>query len=305
MATFSLNASTTFPSGTTVGAYPASAFLPNVDYGSGPPNAPSAQATMAENGWAVFEGLPEATWFMAGAVVHGSWRYVKFRTKAPIENEGPRGPQGIQGETGPGGSTGASGAVGGTGARGEVGPRGERGEVGITGAQGSTGSTGAAGAKGDTGNTGPAGPTGTTGAAGATGGQGATGAVGSQGVTGPTGPEGPAGAAGSSFAVVAPVGGVSITAGTPFRPRVGGMCGFKVLGTLSGLLGSGLVKLSTSSTEGGAYLQVGRFGVVLATGVELGEGESFILVPTGYWLKVEVSGVNPLNVALTGVRWDL
>lgn len=63
--------------------------------------------------------------------------------------------------------------------------------------------------------------------------------------------------------------------------------------------------LSTASTEGGSYTEVGRFGLVLATGVELGQGDCHVLVPTGYWLKVVVTGVSVGNVALSGVRWDL
>lgn len=305
MVSFTLSASNAFPQGTAVKIYAATAFLPGKDYTTTAPSSSVAEGTMGSSGVLTFEGLPENTEHVAGALIGGQMRWVRFRTLAPSEEEGPQGLQGIQGAVGLTGATGAAGSTGAVGARGEPGNTGPRGVQGEPGNTGSTGATGATGAKGDTGETGAPGGTGATGATGAQGPQGPAGATGATGVAGAAGATGTEGPPGTSFAVVAPVGGISITNGAAFRPRIGGPCGFKVLGTLSGLLGSGLVKLSTSSTEGGTYVQVGRFGVVLATGVELGEGESFALIPTGYWLKVDVSGVNPVNVALTGVRWDL
>ncbi len=182
---------------------------------------------------------------------------------------------------------------GATAGGGPVGPPGETGPAGATGAAGSAGATGAAG------------PTGSAGATGAPGSTGATGAAGSTGSTGATGPKGETGATGASFALAAPVGSISITSSVAFQPRVGGPCALKVLAKLTGLLGSGVIKVSTSETEGGTYLEVGRVGVVLATGVELGEGDVFAFVPAAYWVKVVVSGVTVGNVALSGVRWNL
>lgn len=227
---------------------------------------------------------------------------------------GAQGVQGVEGSKGATGSTGVAGATGGAGAqgaageKGSIGSTGSEGPRGLTGLAGSTGATGPEGPKGATGSQGiqgiegskgTTGSTGSTGAAGSAGAKGETGATGEKGATGSTGPEG------ASFSVSVPVTGISITSGTAFQPKTSSPCALNVLATLSGLLGSGLVKISTCSTETGSYSEVGKFGVTLATGIELGQNDTMILVPTAYWVKVVVTGVTVGNVALSGVRWDI
>lgn len=228
--------------------------------------------------------------------------------------KGATGSQGVQGAEGPKGSTGTAGATGSAGAQGPAGEKGSTGSTGsegprgLTGLPGSTGATGPEGPKGATGSQGiqgVEGPKGTTGSTGATGPTGTTGAKGETGVAGEKGAVGSTGPEGASFSVSAPVTGISITSGIAFQPKTSSPCTLKVLATLSGLLGSGLVKISTCSTETGSYSEVGKFGVTLATGIELGQNDTMILVPTAYWVKVVVTGVTVGNVALSGVRWDI
>ncbi len=307
MASFQLTASSVFPAGVTVKVWPWQKFVLGIDYGAAPPaSAPTAEGTFDGTSMMV-EGLQEATWYVAGAVVGGKMAYVRFLTRKVGEDEGPAGPQGIQGPRGDEGPPGPS-VTGPVGGRGETGPVGATGAAGAAGAKGAEGVQGVQGPEGPAGAVGAAGPTGvkgTTGSTGAAGATGATGAKGVQGEAGATGATGAAGAAGESFSVAAPVSTAAITSGTPFRPRIGGPCMLKVLATLSGLLGSGLVTVSLCSTEGGTYVEAGRCGVVLATGVELGSDDCETLVPTGFYVKVVVTGVATGNVALSGVRWDL
>lgn len=224
---------------------------------------------------------------------------------------GTTGSQGTQGEKGPAGSTGPEGLRGLTGTTGSKGETGAQGAQGEKGATGTTGSEGPKGSTGSTGATGPEGLKGTTGSTGAQGVEGPKGSTGLTGATGPTGPEGAkgstgsTGAAGESFSIAAPVTGISITSGTPLRPNAVAPCGLKILATMSGLLGSGLVTVSTCSTESGTYKEVGKVGLLLAVSIELGSGDVFALVPTGYYVKIVVTGVTVGNVALSGVRWDL
>jgi hypothetical protein len=303
---FALNASEAFPAGSMIGAYDAGAFVSDADYSAAAPCSPLVQAPMEASGRALFSGLESSREYVAGCRVTGRMRYVRFRTASLSSlTAGPRGETGAQGLQGVTGATGATGSVGAQGATGERGVTGAQGAAGARGAAGSQGTTGSQGVQGATGAQGVPGVAGEQGAKGVQGERGATGETGAKGLTGEVGAKGTTGEAGASFAANAPVTGISITSGTPLQPSASLPCAFNVLATLSGLLGSGVVTVSTSPTKEGTYTKVGQIGLTLATGVSLGESNDLVFLPTGYWLKAVVTGVTVGNVALSGVRWDL
>jgi hypothetical protein len=79
MATFTLKTDAQkFPDGTSVGAYPASAYHPTARP-SAASGSPTASATVT-NGTASFSGLADDTAYVFGATVSGQWRFVRGRT---------------------------------------------------------------------------------------------------------------------------------------------------------------------------------------------------------------------------------
>lgn len=84
-----LNNQQQFPIGTTVKAYLASHWSPNLLPPSGAPiGASAAEAVVSAAGDIAFTGLEENTKYFAAAQVGGVWRYVSFSTAAPASEEG-------------------------------------------------------------------------------------------------------------------------------------------------------------------------------------------------------------------------
>lgn len=191
------------------------------------------------------------------------WEELRAATQAEIDEAqqagGTVGPQGPAGPEGPPGPPGNDGAPGGPGADGATGPQGAPGEPGATGSQGPPGPPGA-----------------------------------DSTVAGPQGIQGPPGSPGTPFnlGAVSTLNNASIganTTGTPFQPRAAGPCSLNLIGTLTGTTVSSKVQVQVGASNTGPWVLTARFNLVKSSSVLMDDGSCLVLVPTGYWVRVDRS----------------
>src|SRR6476659_8652456 len=90
MASFTLDASGTFPTGTNVGAYPDTGWIDTLATpSSGPPPVAAVETHAVANDQVAFTALTTGQHYVAGADIGGgNWRYVRFQLAAQSAGAG-------------------------------------------------------------------------------------------------------------------------------------------------------------------------------------------------------------------------